>query len=290
MHQRGIKVFHVMQGHRAKDQIETIPVGESHQVSHDIANVRARSLPAGDIDQWLADVDADDVIKTLTERLRVASCATAGIQGPATMSRQLCDQPAHDARRLQSGEPIVVSSEPIERLRVRHVPTLAVARAGANPDNRGLSLSISPEPFDSPEAQRLIAALDAGLAELYPPEQRFGPNLQAQHLADGRGTFLVAREDGRAVGCGAIRLTDAVTAEVKRMYVEPDQRGRGVGRAVLARLESAAQQMGARRLVLETGSYSADALALYGGAGFTQVDCWGEYATSPTSICLEKEL
>jgi putative acetyltransferase len=156
--------------------------------------------------------------------------------------------------------------------------------------NRGLSLSISAEPFDSLDAQRLIAALDAGLAELYPPEQRFGPNLKAQHLADGRGTFLVARDAGRAVGCGAIRLTDGITAEVKRMYVEPDQRGRGVGRAVLARLEAAATELGARRLVLETGTHSPDAIALYRRAGFMTIDCWGEYATSPTSVCMGKTI
>lgn len=151
-----------------------------------------------------------------------------------------------------------------------------------------MSLSIDPEAFDSPDAQRLIAALDAGLAELYPPEQRFGPNLKAQHLGDGRGVFLVARDGGRAVGCGAVRLLDATTAEVKRMYVEPDQRGKGVARAVLACLEAAAGQLGARRLVLETGIHSPEALALYRRAGFTPVDCWGEYATSPTSICMEK--
>jgi putative acetyltransferase len=153
-----------------------------------------------------------------------------------------------------------------------------------------MSLSITAEPYESPDAQRLITSLDAGLAELYPPEQRFGPNLKAQHLSEGRGTFLVARDDGRAVGCGAIRLLDAATAEVKRMYVQPDQRGKGIGRAVLARLEAAAKQLGARRLVLETGSHSPDALALYRRAGFTQVDCWGEYATSPTSVCLEKHV
>ena len=168
--------------------------------------------------------------------------------------------------------------------------TRRLARGGANPHTRGLSLSIAAEPIDSPDAQRLIAALDAGLAELYPPEQRFGPNLKAQHLADGRGTFLVARDDGRAVGCGAVRLLDATTAEVKRMYVEPDQRGRGIARTVLASLEAAAGKLGARRLVLETGTHSPDALGLYGRAGFTQVDCWGEYAASPTSICLEKRL
>ena len=163
-------------------------------------------------------------------------------------------------------------------------------RGGANADNRGLSLSISVEPFDSHDAQRLIAALDAGLAELYPPEQRFGPNLKAHHLEDGRGTFLIARDGGQAVGCGAIRLLESTTAEVKRMYVKPDQRNKGVARAVLVALEVAAKKLGVRRLVLETGSYSDAALSFYRRAGFTQVDCWGEYAASPTSICLEKHL
>jgi putative acetyltransferase len=136
----------------------------------------------------------------------------------------------------------------------------------------------------------LIADLDAGLAGLYPREQRFGPNLKAEHLEGGHGTFLVARENGRAIGCGAIRLLDSSTAEAKRMYVEPDQRGRGVGRVVLAGLEAAAKQLGVRRLVLETGIYQDAALSLYRRAGFTQIDCWGEYASSPTSICFEKHL
>src|SRR5438067_12581838 len=105
----------------------------------------------------------------------------------------------------------------------------------------GLSLSIAAEPFDSDNARRLIAALDAGLAELYPPEQRFGPNLKAQHLQEGRGTFLMARDDGRAVACGAVRMLDQTTAEVKRMYVEPDRRGKGIARALLANLETAAR-------------------------------------------------
>ena len=152
------------------------------------------------------------------------------------------------------------------------------------------SLSVAAEPFDSEDARRLIAALDAGLAELYPPEQRFGPNLKPHHLEAGRGAFLIARDDGRPIGCGAIRVLDPMTAEAKRMYVEPDQRGKGVGRAVLAGLEEAAKQLGVRRLVLETGIYQDAALSLYRHAGFTPVDCWGDYASSPTSICLEKQL
>jgi putative acetyltransferase len=157
-------------------------------------------------------------------------------------------------------------------------------------DEPGLNLAIDVESFDSPDARCLIAALDAGLAELYPPAQRFGPNLKAEHLEAGRGTFLVARDRGQAVGCGAIRLLDATRAEVKRMYVETDQRGKGVGRAVLDSLEAAARERGVRRLVLETGVHQEAAIALYRRAGFTVVDCWGEYAASPSSVCFEKTL
>ena len=149
-------------------------------------------------------------------------------------------------------------------------------------------LSVTPEPFDSPDARRLIAALDAHLGELYPPAQRFGPNLKAEQLEEGRGTFLVARHGGRAIGCGAIRVLDPTTAEVKRMFVEPEQRGKRVGWAVLDGLEAAARQLGVRRLVLETGIYQDKAIALYRRAGFTEVACWGEYASSPTSVCYEK--
>jgi GNAT superfamily N-acetyltransferase len=151
-------------------------------------------------------------------------------------------------------------------------------------------LAIAAEPFESADAQRLITALDAGLAAVYKPEQRFGPNLKAEHLAGGRGSFLLARDGGKAVGCGALRVLDPTTAEVKRMYVVPEQRGKGVGRAVLLQLEAQAQKMGVTRLVLETGIHQLEALVLYRRAGFTEVECWGEYATSETSICFEKRL
>ena len=136
----------------------------------------------------------------------------------------------------------------------------------------------------------MVAALDAGFAELYPPEQRFGPNLKTEHLEEGRGTFLVARDGARAVGCGGVRVLDSTTAEVKRMYVEPDHRGRGVGRAVLTELESAAARLGVQRLVLETGVHQKAAISLYRSAGFAPIDCWGEYASSPSSVCFEKNL
>ena len=146
------------------------------------------------------------------------------------------------------------------------------------------------EPFESPDARRLIAALDAHLARRYPPEQRFGPNLKPAQIAPGLGTFVIARADRRAIGCGALRLLDENTAEVKRMYVEPELRGRGVAKEILNHLEAVASTLGAQRVVLETGVYQEEAIGLYLRAGFTQVDCWGEYATAPTSVCYEKRL
>ena len=153
-----------------------------------------------------------------------------------------------------------------------------------------MKIMVAAEPIESPDAQRLIAALDAHLASRYSPEQRFGPNLKPSQLASGLGTFLVARLDGRAVGCGAVRLLDPATVEVKRMYVEPELRGRGVAKEILARLESTARELGARRAVLETGVYQDEAIGLYRRAGYKEVDCWGEYASSPTSVCFEKTI
>ena len=153
-----------------------------------------------------------------------------------------------------------------------------------------MEVTVAPESFDTEDAQRLIRELDRGLAQLYPPEQRFGPNFKAAQIADGRALFLVARLDARAVGCGAIQLLDGATAEVKRMYVEPESRGRGVGRMVLDALEREAQRLGVTRLVLETGIHQHAAIALYLHAGFDPCDCWGEYLTSPSSVCYSKEI
>jgi GNAT superfamily N-acetyltransferase len=101
---------------------------------------------------------------------------------------------------------------------------------------------------------------------------------------------VIARLDGRAVGCGALRKLDLTTAEVKRMYVEPEMRGHGVAKRVLEHLEVVGRDLGVERLVLETGIYQAEAIGLYHKAGFAPVRCWGEYAESVTSVCFEKRI
>jgi GNAT superfamily N-acetyltransferase len=145
-------------------------------------------------------------------------------------------------------------------------------------------------PLDAPVAQALIAALNAELDRLYPEEGANHFRLDADEVAPGRGAFLVGRVDGRAVACGAVRTLEAGTAEIKRMYVDPAVRRRGVARALLARLEDEARALGARRIVLETGVRQPEAIALYAAFGYATIAPFGEYENTPLSVCMGKEL
>ena|SRR5689334_722579 len=137
----------------------------------------------------------------------------------------------------------------------------------------------------------LIGALNAELAGTYPEPGATHFRLDPGEVAEGRGAFLVVYLDGVPIGCGALRVLDTETAELKRMYVRPEERGRGLGRRLVAALEAEARAMGVRRLVLETGIRQAAALALYRATGFEPIPLYGEYRGSPeTSVCLGKEV
>jgi putative acetyltransferase len=151
------------------------------------------------------------------------------------------------------------------------------------------AVEVRTEPLDSPVAQRLIAELNAELSRDYPPAQRFH-SLAADEVAEGAGAFLVVWLDGAPAGCGAVRMLSPGVAELKRMYVVPTARGRGLSRAVLSTLEDNAAALGAVRVVLETGDKAFAALGLYESAGYARIPCFAAYAASPTSICFEKNL
>lgn len=144
--------------------------------------------------------------------------------------------------------------------------------------------------LDSEDAQKLILGLNAELSERYPEPGMTHFRLDRDEVGPGRGVFLVAYVDGAAAGCGAVRLLDEDEAEIKRMYVVPESRGRGIAAGVLAELETQARGLGARRLVLETGVRQAEALALYRRAGFGEIPRFGEYVNSTLSICMAKDL
>jgi GNAT superfamily N-acetyltransferase len=143
----------------------------------------------------------------------------------------------------------------------------------------------------SVDAARLIEALNAELAAAFPEPGANHFSLSGGQVEAGNGAFLVAYLDNVAVGCGAVRRLDAVSAELKRMYVDPSLRGQGIGRALVDALEREARLLGVTKVVLETGTRLARAIRLYETMGYARIPLFGEYLASPdTSVCFGKSL
>jgi ribosomal protein S18 acetylase RimI-like enzyme len=112
-----------------------------------------------------------------------------------------------------------------------------------------------------------------------------------------RGSFYIGYLNQRPVVSGAWRRREDVTAlgasqtaEIKRMYVAPDARGRGLARRMLAHLESTATEAGAEVAILETGLAQPEAIALYESSGYVEVPKFGFYCHAELSRCYGKRL
>lgn len=154
-------------------------------------------------------------------------------------------------------------------------------------------LTIALESPQQPDVAALFALSEAYAASLYPPEDRH--MVDADFLTGPHVRFLVARWEGKAVGCGALVIGDegkaaGGTAEVKRVVVDPAARGRGIGRALMQELETVARREGIRLIQLETGPDSTEALRLYRGCGYRERGPFGSYGPSPHSLFMEREL
>jgi putative acetyltransferase len=139
-----------------------------------------------------------------------------------------------------------------------------------------------------PDIVVLLAASDAYMAALYPAESNHMldvPSLQRPEV-----TFVVARDRGRAVGCGAVVKSGESWAEIKRMFVAPEARGQKLGLRLLQKLESIASDAGVTLLRLETGVKQPEALALYRSAGFVEIGPFGHYQPDPLSLFMEKSV
>lgn len=149
-------------------------------------------------------------------------------------------------------------------------------------------MPVSIESPDQPDVIQLIAELDAYQETLYPPESRHLLDLAS--LCRPNVVFAVARDpQGVAIGCGSIVLGSEY-GEVKRMYVHPGSRGRGVADEVLALVESHAQRRGCDWLMLETGPKQPEAIAFYARHGYRRRERFGDYRDDPLSVFMEKRL
>ena len=149
-------------------------------------------------------------------------------------------------------------------------------------------VTIAKERPDQPDVMPLIEALDALMVSLYPPDSNHLLDIAA--LLDPAVTFLVAWYAGEAVGCGAILADPRGWGEVKRMFVQPEQRGKRLGARMLSRLEDVARAAELPLVRLETGIHNKDALALYRRAGFVDCAPFGDYAPDPLSVFMEKHV
>jgi putative acetyltransferase len=133
----------------------------------------------------------------------------------------------------------------------------------------------------------LVKHLDADLAERDGKEHSFYAQF---NKVDKIKHVVVAYENGKPVGCGAIKEYAPNIMEVKRMYTPPESRGKGVASQVLAELEAWAAEMSYERCILETGKKQPEAIGLYKKSGYTLIPNYGQYAEVENSVCFEKIL
>ena len=156
-----------------------------------------------------------------------------------------------------------------------------------------MALDIAAERPDSPDAQALIRELEAHLEPRYPAASRHGYSVR--RLLDEGVDFYVLRSDGRAAACGGVLVVPPIDGdpgygEVKRMYVRPEFRGAGFGRAILQRLADRARERGVGALRLETGIHQVEAIGLYEQAGFRTRGPFGSYVEDPNNCYFERRL
>ncbi|AWB96436.1 hypothetical protein DCE93_12905 [Agromyces badenianii] len=151
------------------------------------------------------------------------------------------------------------------------------------------SVTVAVEPPRQPEVERLLDGSTAYAESLYPPESSF--LLDIATLERAEVAFYVARDGDRAVGIAAlVAEADASRGELKRMFVDPEARGRGVAAALLDRIEADAAARGIIEIVLETGDLHDAAQALYARRGYRLIPQFGQYVGEPHSVCFAKTL
>jgi putative acetyltransferase len=151
-----------------------------------------------------------------------------------------------------------------------------------------IAITIAEELPRQPAIVRLLELSDAYVASLYPAESNHLIDLST--LEKPAVSFFVARRDGEVVGCCALVEASDGTAEIKRMFVDPEARGLKVGKRLLSAIEAKAENLGIKAIRLETGIYQPEAIGLYKAAGYVECPPFGSYLPDPLSLFMEKLL
>jgi putative acetyltransferase len=135
--------------------------------------------------------------------------------------------------------------------------------------------------------RQLVVRLDKDLRERYGEQQSFFDQF---NKLDTIQYAVVAYSKAIPVGCGALRAFKENTVEVKRMFVDPDFRGQGIGGIILEGLETWSKDLNFSACILETGTKQPEAIKLYQKKGYMTIPCYGQYQDVEGSVCMKKIL
>ena len=128
---------------------------------------------------------------------------------------------------------------------------------------------------ERPDTQASLALQQAFFADIVSRYPGWKPSssqsVEPSELAPPDGIWLVAYRDGHAVGCGGLQRLDAQTGEVRRIFLDKTERGRGTGRRLLVELEEHARRLGYRQVRLTTGDGQPEALGMFQSAGYQEI-------------------
>ena len=142
-----------------------------------------------------------------------------------------------------------------------------------------------------PDAEALMAMLDAEVLDIYWDAGDVETGALSDELkAAFDGVFLVARRNGVPVACGGVLLLDDTMCELRRVYAVPGERGSGLARELVARLEQAASDCGMSQILLETGDRQTRAVGFYEALGYTHIPVYGDHVGKWWAVCFEKRI
>ena len=233
----------------------------------DLRDLRVRlGLDSGYLTRVLASLEAQGLLKVQASasdgRVRRASLTKVGLRERANLDRnsdilaaEILEPLTESQRKL-----LVASMITVERLLTASMITLEIADP-ASPDAQWCFKQY----FDE-LARRFDTGFDPGLGISADPHEIRPPN----------GVVALARLRGRPVGCAALKLRGKAPGEIKRMWTAPNLRGMGLGKRLLRDLEVRARKAGVRVIRLETNKALTEAITLYRGAGYTEVEAFNE--------------
>jgi putative acetyltransferase len=140
---------------------------------------------------------------------------------------------------------------------------------------------------DDPDFQKLTQALDVELCRIYNTQQA---DYEEFNRITDLPTVVLAYEDDIPVGCGCFKKYNDNTIEIKRMYVEPGVRGKGIASQIVGELETWALELKNIFAVLETGKKQPEAIAMYHKLGYSLTERYGQYSDMDNSVCMRKQL